>query len=281
MMKLSFAATKEESLLHFLKSHELSKKAITAIKHRGGRIEVNGKAETVRFMLQSKDQVTVVFPAEPRGDGLEPWDEPLSIVYEDDYFLVIDKPAGIPVIPTRRYPDKTLANALIHYYDAKGISSTVHFVNRLDKDTSGLLVVAKYRHIHHLLTKNLKEVKRKYLALVYGCPDLRSGTVDAPIARLEELSVKRGVRADGQASVTHYRVLEQQGGISLVECELETGRTHQIRVHMAHIGCPLVGDSLYGNDEGGQQLHSYYLSFIHPITKEGLAFESKKHPVNA
>jgi len=225
------------------------------------------------------DLVTVAFPPEPMGKSLEPWDLTLNIVYEDEWLLVIDKPSGIPVIPTRRYPDGTLANALVHYYGQIGLDSTVHFVNRLDKDTAGLLVVAKYRHVHHLLTTDIKQVQRRYLAWVNGCPHPLKGTVNAPIARLEEGSVLRGVREDGQPSVTHYEVLKRDGWKSLVECRLETGRTHQIRVHMSYIGCPLVGDSLYGdtsNMGGGQHLTSCFLAFKHPLTGKHLEFIKKE-----
>ena len=132
-----------------------------------------------------------------------------DIVFEDDYLLVINKPAGIPTIPSIRHPHQTLANALVHYYNLKEIESTIHFVNRLDRDTSGLLVVAKYRHIHHLMTKDVKQIKRKYYTLVKG-HFTTTGTIKAPIARLQEGNVKRGVREDGDQAITHYRVIEKQ-----------------------------------------------------------------------
>ena len=280
MLKLTYIADKSQPLLAFLKSREISKKAVTALKHRGGRIEVNGTPQTVHYPLAPEDEIGIYFPKEDRGSGLSPWDFPLSIVFEDDYLLVLNKPAGIPVIPTLRYPEKTLANALIHYYDEIGIPSTIHFVNRLDKDTSGLLIVAKYRHIHHLLTKDIKQIQRRYLARVIGTPNPPSGLIDAPIARLQEGSVKRGIHPDGQPARTHYQLLDSHPphlpNTSTIECRLETGRTHQIRVHMSHLGHPLLGDTLYGGPPGettpGQHLHSYYLSFTHPLTKKTHTF---------
>ena len=261
----------------FLKSRGISKKGLIAIKHQGGKVLVNGRPETVRFKLTEGDRVQVFFPPEKRSEGLRPDKLPLKVVFEDDYLLILDKPSGLPVIPSIRYPEKTLANGVLHYFDEQGLGSTVHFLNRLDKDTEGLLAVAKFRHVHHLLTADMKRVRRKYQAWVKGELAIQSGTVDAPIARLEEGKVIRGVREDGQRAVTHFRVLEVQPGKTLVECCLETGRTHQIRVHMAHLGHPLLGDTLYdphGDPAlGGQCLRSYHLAFCHPITGEELVFE--------
>ncbi len=219
----------------------------------------------------------MIFPKEERSEGLTPYDFLLDIVFEDEYLLVVNKPAGIPTIPSIRHPYQTLANALIHYYNQQMIESTVHFVNRLDRDTSGLLVIAKYRHIHHLMTQDVKQIKRRYYTLVKGHLK-KSGLVKAPIARLEEGHVKRGVREDGDYALTRYQVLEIKGENTLVECELETGRTHQIRVHMDYLGHPLVGDTLYDEQacllEEGHLLHSYYVSFIHPMTKEVHEFQT-------
>ena len=267
------------SLLTFLKRQEISKKTTVAIKHRGGELLVNGEPKIVHHVLNEGDEVVVCFPEEKRSSGLVAFSYDLDIVYEDDYLIVINKPAGMPTIPSIRYPQETLANAIIHYYDEKQLNSTIHFVNRLDKDTSGLLVVAKYRHIHHLLTKEIKEIKRKYYALVKGIPPREAGTIRESIAREIEGNVRRCVRGDGQASITHYRILDMFDEDTLVECELETGRTHQIRVHMAYLGCPLIGDTLYDQEalelSQGHLLHSYQLCFRHPIYKKDYFFETK------
>ncbi|EFF64694.1 RluA family pseudouridine synthase [Turicibacter sanguinis] len=272
------AADDQTLLLNFLKKQDISKKAIVATKHRGGNMEVNGEHQNVRYLLKEGDVLVITFPEEERSTGLTPYEMPLDVVYEDEYLLVINKPAGIPTIPSLRHPEKTLANALIHYYNEHEIASTIHFVNRLDRDTSGLLMVAKYRHIHHLLTKDVKQIKRKYYTLVKGVMEKNSGTVHAPIARESEGNVRRCVRADGDDSITHYQVLEVWEKLTLVECELETGRTHQIRVHMNYLGHPLVGDTLYDEFalelEEGHLLHSYELSFTHPITKERHLFQT-------
>lgn len=272
------AADDQTLLLNFLKKQEISKKAIVATKHRGGKMEVNGEHQTVRYLLKEGDVLTITFPEEERSTGLTPYEMPLDVVYEDEYLLVINKPAGIPTIPSLRHPEKTLANALIQYYNEHGIASTIHFVNRLDRDTSGLLMVAKYRHIHHLLTKDVKQIKRKYYTLVKGVMENSLGTIHAPIARESLQNVRRCVREDGDDSITHYKVLETWQEMTLVECELETGRTHQIRVHMDYLGYPLVGDTLYDelalDLEEGHLLHSYELSFIHPITKDRHLFQT-------
>ena len=282
-LTLTYHISKNEeglSLGNFLKRQEISKKAIIATKHRGGDLLVNGIHKTVRYALQEGDVLSIIFPEEVRSEGLAPYDMPLDIIYEDEYLIVINKTAGIPTIPSIRHPYETLANAIIHYYDKIQLSSTIHFINRLDRDTSGLLVVAKYRHIHHLLTKDVKQIKRKYYTLVKGEVTIPQGTIHAPIAREIEGNVRRCVREDGDESITHYRVLEHWGSeMTLVECELETGRTHQIRVHMKYLGYPLVGDTLYDEEalllEEGHLLHSYQLSFTHPITKVCYQFETE------
>lgn len=281
-LTLTYEITAEDDqtlLLNFLKKQEISKKAIVATKHRGGKLEINGQQQNVRYVLKEGDFLSITFPPEERSEGLTPYEMPVDVVYEDDYLIIINKPASIPTIPSLRHPEKTLANALIHYYNEHEIASTIHFVNRLDRDTSGLLMVAKYRHIHHLLTKDVKQIKRKYYTLVKGILENEAGTINAPIARESEGNVRRCVRADGDDSITHYKVLQVFDEMTLVECELETGRTHQIRVHMDYLNHPLIGDTLYDQQaillEEGHLLHSYELSFTHPITKQIHLFQTE------
>ena len=260
-----------KSLGDFLRQY-LSKKAIIALKHRGGKICVNHQEKATTFILNTHDIVTITFPEEPISKTLSPLTMPINIVYEDDYILVVDKLAGIPVAPVGRH-NISLANGILAHYELTGLKSTVHFVNRLDKDTSGLLVVAKYRHIHYLMT-NVKPVTRKYYAKVAGIIK-DSGWIDARIFKPSARSVKRLVHPSGQPAITHYEVVQHFANSTLVICTLETGRTHQIRVHMAHIGHPILKDPLYGDGKEAdmQLLHSYFLEFIHPITGKILCFE--------
>lgn len=258
----------------FLTQQQLSKKAVIALKHRGGKFYVNGEVRTTRWQLDNKDLVTVIFPDEIASDTLKLIKMNLNIVYEDEFLLVVDKKEGMPVIPTGSH-EQALANGILAYYKEIGLKSTVHFVNRLDKGTSGLLIVAKYRHIHHLMTADFAHIKRRYYALVAGMLD-GAGVVEAPIFRPEMTSIKRIVHEKGQHAVTHYEVVKRLPTSTLVKCTLETGRTHQIRVHMAHLSHPILKDSIYGDglEEEQQLLHSYFLEFTHPITHKKLCFES-------
>ncbi|TYS65730.1 RluA family pseudouridine synthase [Sutcliffiella horikoshii] len=269
-------------LREFLKERQISKAALIDIKFNGGALHVNGSAVTVRYVLQKGDTVEVFFPKEEPSEDLVAEEVPLDIVYEDEYVLVVNKPAGMASIPSREHRHGTLANALLGYYQSKGICSTIHIVTRLDLDTSGLMLIAKHRHAHHLFSLQQKEfgVKRRYEALVHGEMNVdeaeASGTVDAPIGRKDSSIIEREVREDGQRAITHYEVIRVGEGWSHLSLRLETGRTHQIRVHMAYLGHPLLGDSLYGGSmEDGmlrQALHSCELSFFHPVEEREMTF---------
>lgn len=268
-------------LREFLKERQISKAALIDIKFNGGALLVNGSAVTVRYILNEGDTVEVFFPKEEPSGDLLPEDMPLEIVYEDEYVLVVNKPAGVASIPSREHRFGTLANGILGYYQSKGIHATIHIVTRLDLDTSGLMLIAKHRHAHHLFSLQQRDygVKRRYEAVVHGVMDQRQGTIDAPIGRKDTSIIEREVREDGQRAVTHYEVLRVGEGWSHVSLKLETGRTHQIRVHMAYLKHPLLGDSLYGGTECGgmarQALHSCELSFFHPVEEREMTFRSE------
>ena len=276
-LKLSYQATaidNNKTLGDFLKKQNLSKKAVIALKHRGGKICVNETEKTTRHLISATDIVTVIFADEIVSRTLVPVKMEIKILYEDDFLLVVDKKAGLPVIPTGSH-DIGLANGLLAYYQNIGLKSTVHFVNRLDKDTSGLMIIAKYRHIHHLMTAEKGLITRKYYALVTGILK-DSIRIDQPIHRPSPTSVKRVVHPEGQKAITHVEVLQHFADKTLLICSLETGRTHQIRVHLNHIGCPISQDSLYGDGlpTDQQLLHSYFLEFKHPINGQNLTFST-------
>ncbi|MFC3884421.1 RluA family pseudouridine synthase [Bacillus songklensis] len=273
---------KDEGVLvrEFLKKHHISKTALTDIKFNGGDILVNGGHVTVRYSLKQGDMLSVLFPPEIPSEGLTGENIPLEIVYEDDYILVINKPPFLSSIPSREHPTGSMSHALLYYYEQQGIASTIHLVNRLDRDTSGLLIVAKYRYVHYLFSKEQQRhtIQRTYRAIVHGTLAFDKGTVDAPIGRKSESIIEREVREDGQHAVTHYKVLQRSEDFTYVALKLETGRTHQIRVHMSYLGHPLLGDELYGGKRDKierQALHSHELHFYHPILQKEFFFTAE------
>ncbi len=209
-----------------------------------------------------------------RPTDIVPEDLPLDIRYEDEWLLVINKPAGQLVHPTTKESSGTVGNALMYYFAAKGEAHAFHPVHRLDRDTSGLLLIAKEPQIQYQLSpKGCKNFKREYQAIIEGHLTPPDGLIDAPIARALPSIILRKVSPEGQPARTHYHTIKQGHGLSLIELELETGRTHQIRVHMAHLGHPLLGDDLYGGNMDyieRQALHAFRLSFRHPMTDENL-----------
>ena len=260
----------EAVLLRTFLERQVSKKALKKLKYWGG-ILVNGECKTVRHHLQQGDIVELFYPSEKAQSSICPWYFPLHVLYEDEALMVVRKPAGMPSIPNGHYPNYTLANVIMAYYEMHHIDSTVHLVSRLDKDTSGIILVAKSRRMHALLEHRFE---RRYRLWVEG-KMTGKGTIDAPIERGPD-SIKRFVSDTGKRAVTHYQVIESHDNHSLIEAVLETGRTHQIRVHFAHLGHPLLGDKLYGKahpDFKGQALHSFYLSFVHPVSAKQMIFE--------
>ena len=276
---------KEQNMLlrDYLANKNISRTALTDIKYHGGKIMVNGIEETVRYILQEHDIITVQFPPEEKNEHMKGEALPLSIVYEDNYLLVVEKPSGMSTIPSREHPEHTLANAIVHYYSQICLNSAIHFVTRLDYDTSGLVLIAKHRHIHHLLSlaQEKNQITKEYLAFIGGMLKPEAGRIDQPIARVNDSIIKREVRTDGQKASTLYHTRNtffyEGKPYSLLQLQLLTGRTHQIRVHMSWLGHPLLGDTLYGGDcryIARQALHCARLQFPHPVTGEPCIFES-------
>ena len=267
----------EQTLLSFLKSMKFSSQIMTHLKRTENGILLNGAWGRVRDILHTSDALTIQLIEEDSSKNIVPINLPLDIMYEDEDILVINKAADMPIHPSQGNYDNTLANAVAYYYQQKGESFTYRCINRLDRDTTGLLIIAKHMYSASLLSEMVanREIHREYLAIATGeVPE--SGTIIAPIARVNGSTIERHVDEEqGDYACTHYRRLAFNNGYSLVSLKLETGRTHQIRVHMKHIGHPLPGDFLYNPDYSvidRQALHSHKLSFNHPITGEYMEF---------
>lgn len=242
--------------------------SVTLVKKaKFGGIYLNGKVVTVRATVSAGDKIEIFAPEE-KSNGIPPMNIPLNIIYEDDYILAVDKPTNMPTHPSKGNNLPTLANAVMGYYNGAFVFRSV---NRLDRDTSGIVIIAKNQISAGALSSSMKNGlwAKKYHALVTGIPSPRDGIIEAPIERIEEGNIKRCVRSDGKPAITIYKVIEEFGDSSLCEITLLTGRTHQIRVHMSHIGHPLVSDFLYGSVcEKEYYLRCKEISFPHPRSGE-------------
>ena len=277
MLVITYAITAGEdgtTVRHILKAKlHFSSHAISRLTRTENGILVNGLHARTVDILHAGDvlRVDASDHRDPRTEVV-PGDWPLSIVYEDEFLLVVDKPSGMTAHASNFLPNTpTVAGALAFQ---KGESSIFHVVNRLDKGTTGLMAVAKSGYVHDLLRKRLHtpDFYREYRGVCVGCPEPPSGTIDLPIGRDGSSAIRRCVRPDGAPSVSHYEVLESAGNLSLLRLVPETGRTHQLRLHMAAIGHPLAGDWLYGTEAPDLSprpaLHSYFLRLRHPVTGE-------------
>ena len=270
-----------KTIEQFLKAQEFPHQAIVQLKKTTQGILRNGTWAYVSEKLANGDTLTLHLVEDVAPSSIEPLYVPLSITYEDEDLLVIDKPANMPIHPSMNHHEGTLANGLMYYFKEKGQKFTFRAINRLDRDTSGLTIVAKHLLSGGILSRQVstKEIQRTYRAICQGClPE--SGTIDAPIARVADSTIERCVDFEkGERAVTHFKRIAYDGkkNLSLVELRLETGRTHQIRVHLKYLGYPIIGDFLYNPDYTfckRQALHSASLSFIHPITKKEMHFAS-------
>ena len=246
------------------------------------RILVNNNPVKMNYVLKENDEI-VINLAKKESQNITPEKIDLDIVYEDKDIIVINKSPNMVVHPTKRYQSGTLANGLLYYFKESNQDCIVRLVSRLDMDTSGLIIVAKNQYAHSELSNQMQNnnVEKRYLALVHGHFSEKEGTIDLPIYRPEiEGVMARVIDERGQRSITHYKVIESYKDAELVECLLETGRTHQIRVHMKAMGHPIYGDTLYGEtDDSGlisrQALHAYKLKFQSPRTKDELVLTAK------
>lgn len=247
---------------------------------RNKQIFINEKICDTRNVTNLGDTLTIDFSTPEDNSNVVPSKMDLEIVYEDEWFLVVNKPAGIPIHPSRLHFENSLSNGVRFYFDAIGLQKKIRPVNRLDLDTSGLVIFAKCEYIQECFIRQMssKVFQKEYLCLVNGSLTPKTGTIDLPISRKTGSIIERCVDLkNGQPSITYYRVIKEFSSYSLVECKLETGRTHQIRVHMASKGHPLLGDTLYGSCStliDRQALHSYKIKCVHPISKKPLIFEA-------
>ena len=280
---LTYHITEKENGIpigNFLRSIGYSTQVIIALKKIPESILLNGKWEYVNKKLSVGDILTIHLIENESSPHITPVPLPLNIVYEDEDILVVNKPADMPIHPSMNNHDNTLANAVAHYFHAQNIPYVFRCVNRLDRDTTGLTILAKHMLSAGILSEMVRKrtLHREYQAIVSGTSLPDNGTINAPIARVEGSTIERKVDFEkGEPALTHYKVLKRDftKNLSLLSLQLETGRTHQIRVHMKHIGFPLIGDFIYNPDKtyiARQALHSCRLSFTHPITGEAMEF---------
>lgn len=265
------------SLLTFLKAKQYSSQIITHLKRTENGMLLNGTWARVRDILHDHDSLIITLIESESSDNIVPVQLPLDIVYEDEDLLVINKSSDTPIHPSQGNYENTLANAVAYYYAQKDEPFTYRCINRLDRDTTGLLIIAKHMYSASLLSHMVqnREIRREYLAIATGLVP-EDGIIEAPIGRVDGSTIERQVDIEnGDYACTHFKRLAYKNGFSLVSLKLATGRTHQIRVHMKYIGHPLLGDFLYNPDYSvikRQALHSYRLEFIHPITGQDMEF---------
>lgn len=280
-MELTLTAARAGKLSSFLKNElKMSTGLVNKVKWADG-LRVNGLSCHTNYQVEPGDVIAVRLeeaqPEYPAEQG------PLAVLFEDDWLLAVDKPAGMLIHPSRNRITGTLANLVQGYYARTGQQGAFHPLTRLDRDTFGIVLIAKNSHIHALLQQ--RKPRKTYETLVFGGPDGEAGLIDAPIARKELPSLLREIRPDGKPSVTRYRVLERGAQVSRLELEPITGRTHQLRLHCAYMGFPILGDPQYGSEASmafsrerdfeTQLLLAKRLEFIHPITGQTMALESR------
>ena len=246
---------------------------------KNNKILVNGNVANINSALSFNDLVEVLLDFEEDNSNIIPVKMDLNILYEDDALLIINKPAGIPVHPSMDHFTDSLSNGVRYYFDSINLKKKIRPVNRLDKNTSGIVIFAKNEYIQECLVRQMKTdtFEKEYIAICEGKFEREEGVINAPICRKENSIIERCVNENGDTAITEYKVLkyDETNNYSIVKCNLKTGRTHQIRVHLSYIRHPILGDTLYGNPSNlidRQALHSYRVKFIHPISREEVTF---------
>ena len=270
------------NIKEILKSYfEISDRLLIKLK-KNQKIFLNGSPVYINKEVNIGDIILVNLDFEEESENIVPKEMNLNIVYEDDYLLIINKPAGIPVHPSIAHYENSLSNGIKHYFNTINLNKKIRPVNRLDKDTSGLVIFAKHEYIQECLVRQMKMnlFKKEYLALLTGILNDKNGKIDAPIARKDGSIIEREINQNGETAITYFEVKNEYNIsnelLSLVKFTLETGRTHQIRLQSKYIGHPILSDSLYGNKStliSRQALHAYKITFIHPINKEKIILE--------
>lgn len=277
---IEYTVTKHQqgmTILDYLKMQGFSRHILSSMKGDKGAISLNGTFAYGRTPLIPGDRLSIRLKETQPSENIQPTFMELNILFEDEDILVLNKPADTPIHPSMGNYTNTLANGVAYYYALKGEPFVYRCINRLDRDTTGALILAKNALSAAILSQQMaaRQIKRTYLAIVQGVLPPK-GTINAPIARVQGSVMEREVNfSQGESAVTHYECLDTRNGYSLAELHLETGRTHQIRVHMKYIGHPLPGDYLYNpiyDRIQRQPLHSYQLNFFHPIKKEPMLF---------
>ena len=249
---------------------QISDRLLVKLK-KNKKIWLNSTPTFVDSRLKPFDIVEILIDFEEKSENIIPTQMDLNIIYEDEYYIVINKPSGIAIHPSILHYTDSLANGVKFYFEQKNIKKKIRPINRLDKDTSGIVIFAKNEYIQEFLVKEMKKNTffKEYIAVCEGIFKSKIGTINLPIGRKENSIIERCVCSDGDIAITHYNVLKSLKNTSVVHVTLETGRTHQIRVHLSNIGHPILGDTLYGNPSSvinRQALHAYKVKFIHPIT---------------